>query len=373
MYELFQRYEPARGVIDFGRWRVLRGLLQQMLEKAITYYRINRTWINSKHPLVSLLSSISVPMNLDVRVYNDKVQDIALELGQIFKYTSPLSRGTMRAPSMFYGEGVAEAILISIEDYDVENMEKNWREYAPIRVLRHPRTDLGLWMLNGHMPSGDQGIAVVSINLPMLATQYRCWRLSEGVEWDGELEAITTFLSRYPLTNALASHYDLAFFNRMVAIFNGKTPADPAVHTPFWQLDLSKRVDEILVGELTTLNNRRITFDDIMTQIPCITAECLGDLFKIPTDAIYTKQVIWLYALFRLPLISFLVQQNARSSNQRNTYYLKQIRRFFIAGANDREIISMLPYQYRQMVSEEIRFGILPYLETGGQMYGLET
>lgn len=373
MYDLFNKaYEPARGQIDFGRWRVLREMLQQMLDKAMAYYRINRTWINSRHPLVPLLESIDVPLKLDLRVYNDKVQDMALELGQIFKYTSPVSKGTMKNPSMFYGKGVTDAVLISIEDYDIEDFEDNWRDYSPIRILRHPRTDLGLWMLNGNMPSGDTGICVASINLPMLASQYRCWRLSEGTDFEGDPEAITTFLSRYPLTNALPSHYDVAFFNRLNAMSQGKVLAVPTVHTPFWQLDLSQRTDDILKGELTSIYNRRLTFDDILTQIPCITASCLGKLFKIPSEGIYTKQVIWLYALFRLPLVEFLVKENAKSANPRNTYYLKQMRRFFIATGNDRDILSMIPQEFRESVATEIRVGILPYLQTDPALFNVD-
>lgn len=370
MYDIFNKaYEPARGQIDFGRWRVLKEMLQQMLDKAMAYYRINRTWINSRHPLVPLLESIDIPLKLDLRVYNDKVQDIALELGQILKYTSPVSKGTMKTPSMFYGRDVADAILVTIEDYDIDDFERNWRTYSPIRILRHPRTDLGLWMLNGNMPSGDPGICVAAINIPMLASQYRCWRLEEGIDGLGDTEAITTFLSRYPLTNALPSHYDLAFFNRLNAMSQGKPLADPTVHTPFWQLDLSRRVDEILKGELTSLFNRRITFDDILEQVPCITASCLGQLYRLPGAGLYTRQVIWIYALYRLPLIEFLVKENAKSFNQRNTYYLKQIRRFFIATSNDREILSMIPQEFRENVAMEIRLGILPYLQTDSNLF----
>lgn len=370
MYQIFNTYTATRGLIEFGRWRVLREQLQQSLQRAVDYYRTSRTWIDSKHPLVSLLNSVNVPLSLETRVYNDRVSDLALELGRMFKFTSPVSKGTMREPSMFYGVGVAEAVLVTVEDYDVNRMDQNWRTATPIRVLRHPRTDLGLALLNGQGDTAETGIAVISINLPMLATQYRCWKLTEGRLEDGEYESIQTFLSNYPLTNMLASHYDLAFFNRMVCLFKGRTPAEPAGRTPFWQLDLSPKVDDILAKELVTLQNRRISFDDILTQIPCITAECLGDLFRIPAQGLYTRQVIWLYALFRLPLLAFLVQQNARNANPRNTYYLKEIRRFFIASSNDREIVSMLPYKYQNPVSEEIRFGILPFLETYPEMFG---
>ena len=362
MYQLFNTYTPNHGEIGFGPFRVLREMLEANLKKAMDYYRLNRTWINSSHPLVSLLMNVDVPLNQDVRLYSDKVEDRALELGQIHRYTSALSKGRMTNRSMFYGDHVAEAILITIDAYDIDHIEQDWRDYAPIRILRHPIKQLALWPLNGHNHAGATGISVASINLPMLATQYRCWRLQEGRDASGEEEAITTFLSRYPLTNALKSHYDLAFFNRLTAIFKGESIPAPYGNSPFWQLDLSHRTDKIIQGEIQTLHDRRITFDEILSQIPCISARCIGELFQIPITGIYNRQNIWLYALFRLPLIAFLVQQNAINGSQRNTAYLKQIRRFFIATGNDRDILSAIPYEERREVSDEIMIGILPYI-----------
>jgi hypothetical protein len=373
MYNLFNDFEPTHGTIEFGKWRVLREMLQQTLAKAIGYYRVNRTYIDSGHRMVTLINSLSVPLNLETRVYKDRVEDVTLELSRMLGFTNPTSRGTMFAPGLFYGKGVAEAILTTIEDFDLDNIEENWRDYAPIRILRHPRTDLGLWALNGTNVTEESGLAVISINVPMLASQYRMWRLTEGVGSDGDQELITTFLSRYPMANALTSHFDVAFFNRLACLFTGKTPADDAVKTPFWQMDLHERVDSVLIGELVSLTNRRITFDDILTQIPCITEECLGDLFRIPERGLYVRQVIWIYALFRLPLLAFLLQQNARNANQRNTYYLKEIRRFFIATGNDRDIIQSIPGPWRLQVMDEIRLGILPYLDTRPQSFGFET
>jgi hypothetical protein len=364
MLTLFNDYVPTHGAIDFGRFRVLKELLDQMLEKNIAYYRMNRKYIDSRHPLVNVLNSINVPFSLDNRVYNDRVVDLTMNLCRIFGYTSAVSRGTVHYPSMFYGDGVYDAVLFILGEWDLDTFVKNWRNYSPIRVLRHPRNDLGLYPLNGNFPSGDEGFCVVSIDLPMLALQYKLWYEEEGLKKDGEEESIPTFLSRYPLTNMQVSHLDVAIFNRLATLAQGKRGNDPAHSTPFWQLDLSRQVDDILLKELASLADRKLTFDDQLIQLPAISQSNMFEVFETPMTGFWTKQVTWVYSLYLIPVLQFLVQQNAKNANPRNTEYLKDIRRFFISAGNDRDLLQALPSSCREMVEDSIRIGILPYLET---------
>lgn len=363
MDQLFNDHAPSRGVIEFGRFRVLREMLQQNLAKAIDYYRTSRTWIDSRHPLNILLGSIDASITLEPEVFNGRVVDQTFEIAKILNYTSPVSVGTIREKSMLYGDGTAEAVILSIDPYDTFNITKNWRELAPIRVLRHPRTDMWLWPLNGNNPSSEGGIACLDINLPMLASQYRMWMLTEARLSDGGMDLMSTFLSRYPLNNALTSHFDLAFFNRLRAIFLGEPVSTEDSKSPFYQIDYSAKVDQILKGEVGVLSDKRSTFDAILSQIPCITADNLSKAYRTPNRGLFVRSSNWFNALYRLPLISFLVQVNARNNNQANSHYLSILRRFFIATSNDRTMIQMVPAPYRRMVADEIKLGILPYLQ----------
>lgn len=363
MDQLFNDRAPSRGVIEFGRFRVLRDMLQQNLAKAIDYYRTSRTWIDSRHPLCVLLGSLDASIGLEADVFNGKVVDQTFELAKILNYTSPVSIGTVRNQSMLYGAGTAEAAMLSTDSYDTFSLAKNWRELAPVRVLRHPRTDMWLWPLNGGFPSTEGGIACLDINLPMLASQYRMWMLTEARLLDGNVDPIPAFLSRYPLNNALVSHFDLAFFNRLRATYLQIPLPTVESKTPFYQIDLAGRVDQILEGEVGVLNDRRMTFDTILSQIPCITAENLSQLYRAPNRGLFLRSSNWFNTLYRLPLLSLLVQANARTGNPANSYYLKILRRFFIATGNDRSMLQMVPATYRQQIADEIKWGVLPYLQ----------
>jgi hypothetical protein len=304
---------------------------------------------------------LNVPLSMDPVIYSDKVLDIALNVAQILKMTSPLSRGHVFNTSLFYGDNVQEILLANIDPYDKQDLLVNWRDAAPIRILRHPKTDLNLYLLNRSVQTSEGGLSVISINIPMLATQYRLWCQYEGQDNGDSPESIATFLTRYPINNMLYSHFDLALFNRLFAMFKGLALSNGANHSPFWQLDLTHRVDAVLVKQLIVYRDREADFDNFLRETPSVTADNLKELFRLPPTLI-NRQNTWALTLTRIPLIMFLVQTNAEFEYQRNGQYLKDIRRFFIRAKYDRSVVEFLPLPLQLSVTVDIDNGILPYV-----------
>jgi hypothetical protein len=362
MYTLFNDLHPNNGTVVIPRFRVLKETFEDVLERAILYYQETTFRLNSNHFLIKLLTNLNVPKSLPTRVFIDKVADIALPLAQVLQITSPLSRGKVLTPGVFYDRNVTELLVANIDPFDLVDFKANWREYAPIRVLRHPKTDLDLYLFNNTVTTNEAGLAVISINIPMLAAQYQLWCKYEA-EIGEDLEGVylAKFLCKYPLPNMLYSHLDLAIFNRLCSLFYGVRPSDERVHTPFWQQDLTSRMDDVLVSQLKIYAQQNKDFDAIVDETSLVSYDNLRELFALP-PTLYNRQNTWAYVISSLPLIQLLVQLNARYNNQRNGVYLNKIRRYFIQAYNDKSLVSSLPFELQMEINIDVGQGILPYL-----------
>lgn len=362
MYQLFEAhsYQPG-GALLFPEFLYGRRGLQGNLEKVIDYHRINPHGLNGSHFLVKLLQSINVTLTLPPDVYNDKVTDLALNLAMSLKMTSALSRGKVFQPGVFYGANVTEVILASIDTYDTSLLIKEWESLCPIRVIYHPKTDLNLVMPDGKRLSDEPGYAVIVVNIPMLASQYRMWRLADFERNDDSPMNVMQFLTMYPLPNMLYSHLDVTLMNRLIHQFFDADMPKFKNPNPFYLTDYSKDVDKTLAHYLEVVKNRGWDFDTMLSLFPTVTAADFHDVIKPPAMA-FSLQLQWGIAMARLPLIAFLVQLNYTSGNERNQWYLNQIRRWLRQFDLNKALYSALPrYQYDGAISL-IERGILPYL-----------
>lgn len=363
MYQLFEAhsYSPG-GALLFPEFLYGRRGLQSNLEKVIQYHRLNPSGLNGSHFLVKLLQSINVTLSLPPEVYNDKVTDMALNLAMSLKMTSALSRGKVFQQGVFYGDNVTEVIMASIDTYDTLLLKKEWEDLRPIRVIYHPKTDLNLVMPDGKRPSDEPGYAVIVINIPMLASQYRMWRLYDVANNNDDSPMnVMQFLTMYPLPNMLYSHLEVTLFNRLIHKFYELDLPRFKNPNPFYLSDYSASVDKTLDHYLDVVRTKGWDFDTMLSQFPTVT---YSDFHKVirPPEMAFSQQVQWAVAMARLPMIAYLVQLNYVSGNERNQWYLNQIRRWLRQFNLNKALYSALPrYQYDGAITL-IEHGILPYL-----------
>lgn len=362
MYQLLQE-SPLQlgGGLIYPEFRRVRDGLRLSVERIKHYRRMNPRNIPGGHLLLRLLQNIPASQKLDAQTYNDKVADIALLFTQSFKLTSALSKGRVWRPGPFLGKQVTEVIIANTDTWDVEVGLANWEELTPIRYLYHPMSTLKLPVTDAQFASTEAGIAVITINVPMLASQYRAWRLAFG-QTDESPRTIGHFLQAYPLPNMLDSQIDIAILNRLIGAYFGTKPVAEPFRHPFYLTDWSTEVDAVLEKWLNNVGPKRWDFDTLVSHIPTVSADNLHHTLQLPEMA-FTTQLQWAVMLSRLSLVTFLVQFNKSTDNERNQKYLNYIKRWLRYMEGNTTLRSALPADLFEDVTVLVDYGIKPYLE----------
>lgn len=366
MYDLFQDTLPLRRVYPHSPlFERVRDPLRRDLETIVNYHRQKEGWVQNQHPLMRLLGSIPVSFKRDPQNYVDAVRDVGLRTAGMVGMTTSVSFGRIWSPGPFYGSKSKEVLIAHGEEFDVDAAGKDWKNLQPIQVMRHPYSDLSIARPDGqYLPGSLPGISVISINVPMLAFQYRCWCEDATVsQYDQKTYVATShFMYAYPITNMVYSHLDVALFNRMaITLFSdGQLGRWVRAH-PVYGTDRSSWVDTAITQTLTGVSRAYLSFDQLLDSLPLITAPNLRHLLMVP-DTAPTRQVSWALILALLPYIRFLVRSNLGGRSGPNTAYLNRIWIWLRRIKNDRLLENRLPPEIYREVREMIEREIVLYI-----------
>jgi hypothetical protein len=360
MQKLFNMEQTtSQGSFNIPWWTSVQSGLKRNLEQVITHYRRFPNAVNSSHFLIKLITNIGIYRNASFEQFCETVFSKAMGSSMSLGVTSSLNRGVL-FDGVFYGKGVKEIIVGTNETFNIYDAQLNWHDLEPIRVLSHPKSDLELMVPDGTSYSVEEGVAVISINLPMLALQYREFRLLEDkiAEEHGESpRSIMQFLYAYPLNNMLRSHLDCALFNRLYNTLLDVPFGYSNRKHPFQLVDYTDKINEINAQQIQTLGNNNRKFDAVMKSIPLVSADNLQQFSTLPSTA-PTRQVIWALALSRLQLLSFLFRVSNGSPRKLNGMDVNQIVRAFELWHTDKALKASLPlnlyFDYREMMKQMI-------------------
>jgi hypothetical protein len=363
MYRLFQELPQIdKGKVILPEFIYVRGHYLRQLAAIREYYHNTLRFVPNQHLLVRLLLSMNVSFNRDIRNYVDVAGDQALMLSSQLRVTSAMNHGFGFNPGVFYGSNVTEVIVIIDDPFDLKEAVDNWREMEPIRVLRHPFTDLSMGRPDGrYEQSNEKGLAVIEIHAGKLALQYRLWSQQEKGDVEGSRKSVHNFISMYPLTNMIASHLDIALFNRMVALYEGKPVAPYVKAHPFYIPDYTTKVDAVLKKQISIHENQRKDFTHLMVSTPLIWNDTLFEAMRLP-HVIPTRQIKWALILARIPLIRFLVKFNDETNNQQNTFYLAKLRMSLREMKNDHVLYHGLSPEMIQDIEQGVYGEVQEYL-----------
>lgn len=363
MYDLFEgEREIDQGRVIIPQFMYLKGALTREVAKVVTYYQTWPTTLPNEHLLVKLLLNLNVSMKRELQNYVDIASEMGYQVASQLRLTSSVNYGRVFSPGVFYGRACSEILIAHDSPFDIYDADVNWRELQPIVVHRHPFTDLNLARPMGEGNKHEPGIAVISINIPMLAVMWRGWWRDERKP-DPSQPARRThhFLSMYPITNMLYSQTDIALFNRMVALYDLEDVAPFKRLHSFFTYDYTDRADEYLEKQLELLRRTPMTFDHMLSAIPSLFAKDLREASQLPA-VIPTRQVVWGLVIARIALVRFLVHINAYTENAKNRGYLNKIRQSLGRVRIDRVLETTLPNDVLQDVDRTIHRDIESYL-----------
>lgn len=345
MRTLFNLKPPSQyGVLRSVHWPYVRDGLRRNLEVILRYHRKNPQAVKGSHFLVRLLGAITIPHALNLDRYFENVDAGTFNTANALKLTSPVSKGVV-FKGIFYGPGCHEVIIGHNELFDIVDADRNWMNLQPIQVLRHPRSDLMMNIPDGKPTGSETGLAVISINIPMLAIMYRAFcRYEEQAAPEGGRLSVYHFIRMYVLPNMLASHLDVALFNRIDNLQKGAPIGESKQAHSFALPDYSKKVTEVHLELLEYLHKKRQDFLGVLYTIPGAVKPNMAQVMEMP-DVAPTSQITWALVLARLHVVTFLFKSVGERLHAQNQVEVNAIRRAIISYRSTSVFGSVLPIE----------------------------
>lgn len=336
MYNLFTENDKLQFSINhFPEFDYVRRTYLRELANVVDFYH-NRVYaVKSDHFLSNILNHLSVPMQYAIDRYADVATVRGPYVAKAVNMTSELNVGQI-FNGVFYGPGVKEIILYDDAYFNPYYAEREWQRISAVKVLMHPKSDTGLLLPNGRRMSPGNGLAVISVNIPLLAVQYRCFMLNQQTKVKAEagLLGISHFIHMYVLPNMLYSQIDISLFNRFMNICTGAPMGEPLLKHSFMVLDYTSRLDQVLFKTATAIKNKSVRFDQMLRQIPAIVSNDCLDALSMP-DIAPTQQVYWALILSRLDVMSFMIDFVSDRSLRQNQMEITDLKRILTRFKNN--------------------------------------
>ena len=347
MYSLYNHNTPTtQGVLKIQDWIYVSNGLEKNLNTVIKYYRFNPMAVHSDHFLVKLLQSITIPQSQITERYYNNVDTMSLNLSMELKMTSSIFRGSL-FNGIFFSKDTDEILIADDSSIDPFTEIEDWQNIKAVNILSSPRSDLGLNLLDGTNTGIEDGIAVINIHIPLLALQYRSFRLNEDkINTDNKIMdntlSIMHFIHMYVLPNMLYSYLDHAVFNRISNLELGLPLGVSKKKHPFYLPDYSAKLQYVHTTILDVLKKENKDFNGILLNIPMVNNKNAAELMQIP-DMALTRQLLWSLVIARLPELKFLCRLSKDSIGNKNQSEINRIVRYFLNYKSDNSIKSMLP------------------------------
>lgn len=318
MYYLFFKRSPIQyGTVKVNEIDYIRRLYERELTTVISYYHNSVYYLRNTQLLVRMLRHVDIPFHYDADRYIEIARARAPYVASQFKLTSDINYGRI-FNGEFYGAGNDEIIIYNESYINPYKAERNYRNIKAVKVLLHPQANLKLLLPNGKINSTEVGLSVVSVDLALLAFQYRAFildRMSYNNTDEGLVE--NHFIYKYVLPNMLYKHLDIAIMNRTMNLFYG-APMDNALNRhPFVVGDYSAKLDKGLLGIIKLLKNRKVKYEFMLRMIPGISVIDMQEALQLPNVAM-TRQINWAMMLSRLKIIKFLIDLGGKEAIRYN-------------------------------------------------------
>lgn len=313
------------------QWPYALNGLKRNSEIVTDYYKIRPFAVKSEHILARLLNSLGVSYMMNLERFYDLVDSRALPLSSSFRMTSSLNKGTM-FKGIFFGEDSEEILLACDDSINPFYVYKNWKDVSAVKVIMHPKSDLGFTLPNGKKSGTDYGVSVIAINIPALAVQFKAFLDYQQINFIDKgmnPQTVAQFIHMYVLPNMLGSQLDIALFNRAYNLTVGAPMGDATKKHAFMLLDYSKYVDASYSQLVDFFKQNDRHYKIILKSFFGIQQSNFEDLFVLPDNA-PTRQVVWAELVARIRVIEFLVKLSPSNGNHlnrsENNYFLRTIK-----------------------------------------------
>lgn len=354
MYSLFNSpplFNP--GLSKVTGWNETRRVVLDEMNKLARHYRITSQWSRNTNVLNRILEALDISPNKDKNYVAEMArEDFSQMVAQFGMYSSMV---TTRNPplSQFYNQQCLELLVYDDSYFDANAAAANWQNLEPIKILEHPFDDIHLSIPDDtyRNQNDQQGLAIISINVPMLVVQLHYWVESQTKLSDDVYAQTAQFLTRYPIFNSMKSHLDIAIRNRLFRLYNNEGVSNFLKVHPVAIRDYSQLLDNSLRNACKVLRESNLTYDEILMNIPAVSYENQRQVILLPRIS-PTRAVKWVLDMTRVRTVYNLIRyENAldsnpmisnQSKNPRNVDTRAYIKRRLTIMTNDRPISTPL-------------------------------
>jgi len=304
MIELFGQL-PQRSVssIKPGQWDFIQRNVQDNLNRYKEHYRYNSSFIGTRHVLIEMLYGLGVSMRQPIEDYYYAVKDRTTSIAMVHQLTTSVNPGHSHA-SGFYGSNCAQITCVYSQDIDPVKAYADWSKIESVVSLAHPITSYQL-PAPFSIKTGDYGVSVIGVDLPLLAIQYRAF-LEEQSKQTDQLSAIN-FICRHVWPNMMPSHMEQVLINRLHAkVFGLKVNDVSIARLPIATIDLNsalRNAEDTIIKRLNEGPNEDI--EVALGNIPSFSADTARYSSVLPNVA-NTATNTWAFYLARLQLLHML-------------------------------------------------------------------
>jgi hypothetical protein len=324
-------------------WSYLKNGLDRNLKTVKDYYMSRPFAVKSNHYLVKILNNLGVSFNHNLERFYDIVDARASIISMGFKMSSSVYRGSV-FKDIFYGGNISEVLVLEESYFDPEKVYRDWKNAKAVKVLMHPKSDLKLLIPNGKYIGSEDGVAVISINIAMLAVQFKAfleYEMNRTANTNESPKTVAQFIHMFVLPNMLDSHLDIVLFNRVYNLVVGAPMGDSNKKHPFYITDYSVGIDRMynkLVKAFKTSDKRYKTY---LKSFPCTTDIDFDNLLRLPDNA-PTRQIVWTHVLARLRALEMLVKLSPANGNRLNKLDNNEFLRTFKLYESDKALSHLL-------------------------------
>ncbi len=325
----------------YPAWKYCKDGLNRNLNIVKDYYKSRIYAVKSNHFLCRLINSVSVPYSLPIDMFVDTIDAKTWNLSMQFKMTSSIYRGGIFSGN-FYGSGFREIYISDSYYFNPFEEARNWQNINAVKVIYHTKSDIDLLLPNGRNNSNEDGLAILTINIPLLMLQYRCFTEDQRRKLAiGQIEGllgVVHFIHMFVLPNMLDTQLDIALMNRFLNVLSNKESGIIERTHPFYYTKYDKHVDNVYVNVRDNLD-REMLYLELFETIPSVVKENMREVLKLPNLA-ETRQVLWVEVLARIQYIYTVVKLLDKAPNKSdNNFFIKEIRRYM----SDRSLENYLP------------------------------
>lgn len=360
MYNLFNKPNNASpGNVSSAGFDYIKTQLVSNLEKVISYYKKANYSVKSNHFLVDLLNTMHSSTDVPLYQYPYLIKDQMKELVNTFELSSSTTYGKSRPEGIFLGEQVEEVYIATSTSFNIENLKVNWKSTSALRFISHPNQDLGFSLPNGKNINSLPGMAVIEINIPLLACQYALWK--DSVKNLEDTPTTMSFIYKYVFTNMLESYLNVSVFNITQAIFNKETIVPSINPHGFYLNTYNGELVDSLREVVETRLDRKESFEEFLEGTVVVKNKSLRETIALPKMP-YTRQVLWGLIVARINVAGFLMKWDKETGGSQNRDEINDIKRVLRQLKSDKNLGNLISKQNKKLLEDYLQENIIDLL-----------